>query len=147
MAGARVKGFQIQFTFNVLGPSSEYFCGKCMKDHLHMQKEKMVMHLIAIICNHGGLAHMSFINPEACQDGPGGTAFSIKSNLHTPRRETLAFAMEGVSLIQIITLGYRDCVATGAKPLRLLKLLNEHDRSCSQAVFDPRKMGGNEAQP
>lgn len=71
------------------------------------------MHLITIIRNHGGLVHMSFIKPEACQDRAGGTAFSIKSNLHTPWQQTLAFATEGVRLIQIITLGYRDCVATG----------------------------------
>lgn len=56
---------------------------------------------------------MSSIEPEACQDGAGSTAFSIKSNLHTPWRQTLAFTMAGVRLIQIIALGYRDCVATG----------------------------------
>lgn len=94
---------------------------------------------------------MSFIKPEACQDRAGSTAFSIKLNLHTPWRQTLAFAMEGVRLIQIITLGYRDCVATGLNHSACKNFgtqqLNEHDRRCSQAVFDPRKMGGNQAQP
>lgn len=92
---------------------SSPYAFKIVHSERFTQKGKMVMHSITIICNHGGLAHMSFINPEACQDGRGGTAFSIKSNLHTPWRQTLAVTTEGVRLIQIITLGYRDCVATG----------------------------------
>lgn len=63
-------------------------------------------------------------SPGARQDGACSTAFSIKSNLHAPWQETLAFATEGECLILIITLGYRDCVACRVETLPSLKLLS-----------------------
>lgn len=134
MAGTGVKVFQIQFAFNVIGPSSEYFCGKCTKDPLHTLWKKSHTAKGSHRKKNGHAFNSHYMQPwrlkrvwvsqtlEPARADRAAQPFQSHQISTRHGGKTLAFANGGSTSYPHNYIGMLAIVLPrGAKPLRLLE--------------------------